>query len=650
MEFHRRITQPPALLNAHGLGIFLGQRQEMRALEPATPQPERGRPRLLARCGPEARVPRRWAERCPGRRTRRLVITLVLALVLLVSPSYLAGPAWAQGPDGKAVYYVAPGGDCGGQAPCFAALQAAVDAVDHRNDVIKVAAGTYGGVQTVGGLTQVVHIAKDLTLQGGYSRSDWETSDPARNETVIDALGQGRALVVDGARVTLQGLTFTGGDAMAGGSLDRYNRDLGGGLYLRGATVTLRHCQIRGNVAGSAENYLSGGGGLAATDSTLTLENCLITENVAAEAGQGQGGGMWLDSTVAQLTYTALISNTASLVAEGRGGGLYSDFGSLQMTDCEVRDNRAGLAGEWWTSLGGGGVYATNGEASFLDNTFRGNVGNYGEGLIDAYGGGLMVASVVQGRRLTISGNTFEDNIASRGGYGFGGGLSVAGYHAEISDNTFRHNIAGAFNGAGGGLHVGSDIVEPISYITITNNVFTDNIAADLYTGNGGGLFIGEIYDVGRNMAASVLVQNNQVRNNTASVQGFGAGGGITIGANAVEVKIYNNQIVANAAGRSSRESRGGGIFFMGSQGVVRDTLIQSNVASVDGLGRGGGVAVLMADVFLRRSVIDGNIASQTGEGEGGGVWCAGVWAAPGKTPTPIPVKLTNNMVTRNQA
>ena len=59
----------------------------------------------------------------------------------------VATVAEAQGPDGYDTYYVAPVGSCGGKTPCYATVQAAVDAADDPGDVVKVAAGTYTGVQ-----------------------------------------------------------------------------------------------------------------------------------------------------------------------------------------------------------------------------------------------------------------------------------------------------------------------------------------------------------------------------------------------------------------------------------------------------------------------------------------------------------------------
>ena len=97
----------------------------------------------------------------------------------------------------------------------YASIQDAVDAAS-AGDVIKVAAGIYRGVSARAGITQVVYIDKSVTLQGGYTTTDWTTSDPIANATTLDAQGQGRVLYITGnIRPTIEGLRITGGTRRA---------------------------------------------------------------------------------------------------------------------------------------------------------------------------------------------------------------------------------------------------------------------------------------------------------------------------------------------------------------------------------------------------------------------------------------------------
>ena len=156
-----------------------------------------------------------------------LVLAGVLALVGMWGSRLPV--AQAQGPDGKSTYTVAPGGSCGaGINLCYSNVQAAIDAVDDDDDVTKVASGVYTGVNNYAGLSQVAHVTKGLTIRGGYTASDWDTSDPQTHTSTLGAGGQGRVAYVAGdISVTLDSLQMTGGDAsgLGGGPF----ADTGGG-------------------------------------------------------------------------------------------------------------------------------------------------------------------------------------------------------------------------------------------------------------------------------------------------------------------------------------------------------------------------------------------------------------------------------------
>ena len=95
----------------------------------------------------------------------------------------------------------------------YDSIQIAVDAAGD-GDVIKVAEGTYTGINHRFGHAQVVYLDKSITIRGGYTTTNWTTSDPVANPTTVDAEGQGRVLYVSGnINPTIAGLRITGGEA-----------------------------------------------------------------------------------------------------------------------------------------------------------------------------------------------------------------------------------------------------------------------------------------------------------------------------------------------------------------------------------------------------------------------------------------------------
>ncbi len=219
---------------------------------------------------------------------------MMLTIFLLITGLTLP----AQAADG--ILYVAPGAACGSASPCFGSVQAAVDAAAEGEE-IRVAAGSYTDIHAREGITQVVYISKTVTIQGGYSTSDWTSSNPTANPTTLDAQGQGRVLYITGdITPTIDGLRITGGDASGlGGAF--FGHDSGGGIYISDASAFIDNCVVFGN-----EAYY--GGGVHAYNSAAIMQGNIITGNNA----ENMGGGLVLQYSSAKLTANTITSNTAS--------------------------------------------------------------------------------------------------------------------------------------------------------------------------------------------------------------------------------------------------------------------------------------------------------------------------------------------------
>ena len=346
--------------------------------------------------------------------------------------------------------YVAPSGNCGAATPCYATVQAAVDAAD-PGDEIKVAEGTYNDIHTIPELntatftaTQIVAVPKPMSLRGGYTTTNWATPDPATQPTVFDAEGKGRVLVIIGdIATTLEGFRVTNGDAAGLGGQPW--GDVGGGIYITNATVEMKDNSIYSNTSTDS------GGGLYLLSSNATLSGNTIYSNTTGWSG---GGGMKVDGGAAIINNNIIHSNTG-----GWGGGLYLAWSDVTFEGNTVYGNTGGY---------GGGLNLDRGNVILNGNRIFDNTASRGGGLF------FYVSSP------TLTNNIISGNTCS----GLGGGIYLYSSASVLMNNVVADNATSQDAALGPGLYVCSQSSPTLLHNTIARNKGKD----------GSGIYVDEWY------------------------------------------------------------------------------------------------------------------------------------------------------------
>ncbi len=427
-------------------------------------------------------------------------------------------------------------------------IQAAIDAAS-PGSTVWVGPGTY--------------LENEITMSG---KPITLISTHGAEQTVIDAAGQGRVLVLDsgeGPDTTVSGFTLTGGYGERGAGLRTYAtsptlEDLvirnnhatidGGGVNMGKGHPVMKRCTITNNTADD-----QGGGLLASSSATLTLEEVTLRENVATRGGgigaynvtmtasqlvveenssvgrnigAGQGGGIYVDSCHVTLSESRIANN----VADAGGGGLFVIGAQVDVTSTLLEGNLSRSAG--------GGVFVQDADPSFSNCTFAGN-----EAATD---GG---AAYLENAAPIFSSCRVEGNRAERGGGLYLAASSPSLFHGDVTDNEASE--------AGGGLFL--DTSSPsISYCRLAGNISH---------GNGGGAYLAS--------------SDPAIANCTFAGNDSGHNGGALF-CSYSDPRVLNTVFTANAAA-----DQGGGLFLSYSSPSLTNCTIAGNSAPL-----GGGVYV----------------------------------------------------------
>ena len=333
----------------------------------------------------------------------------------------------------------------------FSSVQEAVDAAKD-GDVILIAAGVWTGT----GDSVLNTLGKSITVRG--------STDEAK--TILDAEGLRRGIVCrsnETGDTVLEHLTVINGagqweDFNFNDSVDLLEL-VGGGLFISGASPTVRECVFTASVADV-------GAGAWLFWSESRFESCRFESNESL-----LGAGMNLDLFARpQLVGCTFQSNTAS-----DGGGLYADFASeADVTECRFLTNSA--------SSHGGGLRSNYADIMLRDSTMASNFAGYrGGGMANNFGTVSIEDCILFGNSAFVSGGGWyttsltaeavrsvcNGNWAPRGG-----GLHLLG-DFQTGDSASFDGVLITFNQAdyGGGLAISGAMDVTVDHTVIGENI-----------------------------------------------------------------------------------------------------------------------------------------------------------------------------------
>jgi hypothetical protein len=230
----------------------------------------------------------------------------------------------------------------------YPSIQRAIDAATNGDSII-VGPGMYEEVIRFGG--------RAVTVRSSAGASATMIARPVlapSSPVVTFDFGETSASVLSGFTISRGTGVFTD---IFGCNCDGYQ--LGGGVFVSGASPVIQDCVIANNACGT---YFSRGGGVYVGSGAPTFERCIIRDN-QANGGYGSGGGIhvaggspkFLDCTVKNCSVQSYHSGNCGGIAAG---------GSPYFSNCRITGNSA--------SGGVGGLCV--GPSAILERVYVGSV------------------------------------------------------------------------------------------------------------------------------------------------------------------------------------------------------------------------------------------------------------------------------------
>lgn len=374
-------------------------------------------------------------------------------------------------------------------------------------------------------------------------------------------------------------------------------------IYSENSTIELNNASISNGCPGS-DSKINPGGGIFLRGGSLTAINTVFSNNKPGSAtglpqgdGDKNGGAIYSGSTKADIKITGGSFVDNEVKAYGHGAAIYQENGTLKIN---VDDKDNPLKNEIITSFKNnkghveGGNAGTQGACIHTRDNVTAKISNVEAEIAKGFNtGGFLRAWKSD---VTVTGSTFTiSGLGDEYGYS-GGALCFEGGTSKVTGSTFTCtgskliHAGGFIDIVGTGTHVidnnnmtgagkengqqiasfgGAISVEEgaSATVTITNNTIKDTSASD----NGGAIAIGT--HKGKSTPSTVTMSGNKISNTGTLFWGAQNGGGIFIGPGAT-VTMSNDTM------SDTRASYGGGIYNEGKLTITGGSSLTGGVGS----------------------------------------------------------------------
>ena len=509
----------------------------------------------------------RWGRRTVSKLPAMLAMVTVLAVpgILAFSPPSSASTSFTVNDTTDAALSNPSGTSCSSSNGGSCTLRAAIQAADNSggSSTITLPSGLFK--LTIPSTGTDDPSTGDLDVKAGISVT---ISGQGAGATVIDANHIDRAFAVQaGASLSISGVTIENGSQNDAAPSDLSTLASYGGAFYNDGILSVNNSALTDNSAYS-------GGGVVFADtaaSATSISNSIVT---ASSSAVGYGGVLYVESGSITLSGDIITGSNSYY----NGGVLYDDesgntVGAVTINDSTISNNEA------YYDYGGALYLYDAGALTITGSTFANNVLDY------YYGGAIFDETSGE---LTVSGSTFDSNAS--GGYdGYGGAIETDGTDLSVSGSTFEGNIANY----GGAIYVygsSATAVESITTSTFSNNKGSGyyyyggaiydaegdlQISASTFDGNVAGYYGGALY---YQSADGLYLVNDTFDGNVAN-----SGGAIYLdeAATTGTISLLNDTITRNSA------YYGGGIAYPEYANSIENTVVAGNSggASTDGGG-----------------------------------------------------------------